>query len=392
VGQGHRLNFRICSVIWVFTKRSVIAILACMRNSYFLRVWIVLFVLNMGLTKPLQASNFGRPVTPRGKLSVDEEETISTFKNSVKSVVYITSIAVKRDAFSFNIMKIPQGTGSGYIWDQNGHIITNLHVIQGGQAAQITLSDQSKWDAKLVGFDRDKDIAVLKITAPKSALKPVAVGTSSDLLVGQKVYAIGNPFGFDYTLTTGVISALNREIESASNKPISGCIQTDAFINPGNSGGPLLDSAGRVIGMNTAIYTPTGGSVGIGFAVPIDTINRIVGEIITHGQVERPMLGIRQAEDYQAARLGIESGVLILEVLDNTGAAKAGLQPTYQTDDGRIVLGDIITNINNKPIQNTADLYKALDQYSVGDKLQVTLLRGKKKVTLTITLQPRVEQ
>lgn len=363
-----------------------------MRNSYFLRVWIVLFVLNMGLTKPLQASNFGRPVTPRGKLSVDEEETISTFKNSVKSVVYITSIAVKRDAFSFNIMKIPQGTGSGYIWDQNGHIITNLHVIQGGQAAQITLSDQSKWDAKLVGFDRDKDIAVLKITAPKSALKPVAVGTSSDLLVGQKVYAIGNPFGFDYTLTTGVISALNREIESASNKPISGCIQTDAFINPGNSGGPLLDSAGRVIGMNTAIYTPTGGSVGIGFAVPIDTINRIVGEIITHGQVERPMLGIRQAEDYQAARLGIESGVLILEVLDNTGAAKAGLQPTYQTDDGRIVLGDIITNINNKPIQNTADLYKALDQYSVGDKLQVTLLRGKKKVTLTITLQPRVEQ
>jgi S1-C subfamily serine protease len=199
-----------------------------------------------------------RAVTPRADLGEDEKATINLFEETSPSVVFITTINIRRDFFSTNIYKIPAGTGSGFIWDRAGHVVTNYHVIRGADQAKITLWDQSTWDAKLIGTEPDKDLAVLKIQAPDERLKPIKIGESKNLLVGQKAYAIGNPFGFDQTLTTGVISALGREIESVTRKPITGVIQTNAAINPGNSGGPLLDSANRLIGINTAIYSPTG--------------------------------------------------------------------------------------------------------------------------------------
>jgi len=211
-----------------------------------------------------------RAVTARGDLAEDEKGTISLFKAVSPSVVYITTMAVRQEFFSLRALEVPQGAGSGFVWNDNGYIVTNYHVIAEAQGARVTLADRSTWSAQLVGAEPDKDIAVLKIDAPKHLLPPIPLGTSSDLQVGQKVFAIGNPFGFDQTLTTGVISGLGREIESATHRLIQGVIQTDAAINPGNSGGPLLDSAGRVIGINTAIVSPSGAYAGIGFAVPVD--------------------------------------------------------------------------------------------------------------------------
>src|SRR5262245_59851892 len=217
-----------------------------------------------------------RTITPRGALNAEERATIALFRQASPSVVYITTVARQRDFFSLNIAEIPQGSGSGFIWDQEGHIITNFHVIQGASGDKVTLADHSVWDAQLVGVAPDHDLAVLSIKAPKNQLRPLALGTSADLEVGQSVFAIGNPFGLDQTLTTGIISALGREINATTGRTIAGVIQTDAAINPGNSGGPLLDSAGRLIGVNTAIFSPSGSYSGIGFAVPVDTVNRIV--------------------------------------------------------------------------------------------------------------------
>ncbi len=241
------------------------------------------------------------------------------------SVVYLTSLALKRDIFSLNLFEIPHGAGSGFVWDQDGHIITNFHVIQEASGARVTLADHSVWDAQLVGTAPDQDLAVLYINAPKHQLKPIAIGTSGDLQVGQKVFAIGNPFGLDQTLTTGIISALGREINAVTGRTISGVIQTDAAINPGNSGGPLLDSAGRLIGVNTAIYSPSGVSTGIGFAVPVDTVNRVVPQLIRHGRIIRPGLGVRIADDATARRFGLQ-GVLIIQVEKGSAAETAGLR------------------------------------------------------------------
>ncbi len=218
-----------------------------------------------------------RPIAPRGELAADEKSTIALFRQASPSIVHITAVSVARDLFTLNLLQIPEGTGSGLVWDDTGNIVTNYHVIQNAGAAQVTLADQSTWKARLVGIAPDKDLAVLKIDAPKSRLRPIPIGTSKDLQVGQSAFAIGNPFGLDQTLTTGVVSALGREIESVTRRPIQGVIQTDAAVNPGNSGGPLLDSAGRLIGVNTAIYSPSGASVGIGFAIPVDTVNRRPG-------------------------------------------------------------------------------------------------------------------
>lgn len=354
---------------------------------------LILSALGLLISAPAFAKNsYERAITPRAELSAEERASIELFKQASPSVVYITSLTVKRDMFSMDSMKIPQGTGSGFVWDKSGHIVTNFHVIQTAQAAQVTLSDHTVWNATLVGAEPDKDIAVLRIeTAGKVNLKPIPIGVSGDLLVGQRVFAIGNPFGLDYTLTTGVISALGREIESVTRRPIQGVIQTDASINPGNSGGPLMDSAGRLIGMNTAIYTPSGGggSVGIGFAVPVDTINRIVGQLIAHGQIVKPALGITPAEDQLRASLGIDQGVLIIDVAPQSGAAKAGLRPSRQDSYGRVTLGDIIIAIDDKPVKKLSDLFKALDQYDVGDKIKVTVMRGGRKEQVSVALQKR---
>ena len=327
-----------------------------------------------------------RTVTPRGDLMAEEKSTIALFKQASPAVVNITVLGVERDLFSLNQYQIPQGTGSGFVWDTTGNIITNFHVIQNADAAQVTLADQSNWKARVVGAAPDKDLAVLKIDAPASKLHPIPIGTSKDLQVGQSVFAIGNPFGLDQTLTTGVISALNREIESVTRRPIQGVIQSDAAINPGNSGGPLLDSAGRLIGVNTAIYSPSGTSAGIGFAIPVDTVNRIVPELIRSGKLTRPGLGIQIADEQISQRLGV-SGVLVVDVVRGSAAARAGIQPTRRDAQGRVRLGDVITAIDGKKIESPNDLYLALDKYKVGDAISVTSSRDGRTVQTKLTLE-----
>ncbi len=331
-----------------------------------------------------------RPVTARGDLAMDEKTTIELFENAAPSVVYITStsLAVKRDFFSFNVYKIPKkGTGSGFVWDKHGHIITNYHVIQGAQGAEVTLNDKSTWKAQLIGVTPEKDLAVLRIKAPKNRLYPLNLGTSHDLKVGQKVFAIGNPFGLDHTLTTGVISGLGREIQSVDRQPIQDVIQTDAAINPGNSGGPLLDSAGRLIGINTAIFSPSGAYAGVGFAVPVNTVNRYIPQLISYGKVLRPGFGVRIAQDYLTRRLGLK-GVLVMDVLPGSAAQAAGMRSTYRDNLGEIILGDLIIAVEEVPIGNREDLYKALDKYDVGNKVRVTVQRYDGSTTkLPIVLQ-----
>ena len=332
------------------------------------------------------ASSTPRAVTPREDLKEDEKATIKLFEETSPSVVFITTINLRRDFFSTNIYKIPAGTGSGFIWDSDGHIVTNYHVIKGADEAKITLWDQSTWDAKLVGAEPDKDLAVLKIKAPDKRLKPIKIGESKNLLVGQNAYAIGNPFGFDQTLTTGIISALGREIESITRRPITGVIQTNAAINPGNSGGPLLDSANRLIGINTAIYSPTGSYAGIGFAVPVDTVNRIVPQLIEFGKVIKPGLGINIAPDSFVTNRLNTTGVLILNTVPGGGAKKAGLKATTQSANGRISMGDIIKEIEGKTVIDSSDLFRILDAKVVGDKVKVTEDRDGESKKIEVTL------
>lgn len=327
-----------------------------------------------------------RPVTARGELLNDEKSTIALFRQASPAVVNITAIGVQRDLFTLNLYQIPQGTGSGFVWDNSGNVITNFHVIQNADAAQVTLADQSNWKARVVGVAPDKDLAVLRIDAPAKRLQPIPIGTSKDLQVGQGVFAIGNPFGLDQTLTTGVISALNREIESVTRRPIQGVIQSDAAINPGNSGGPLLDSAGRLIGVNTAIYSPSGASAGIGFAIPVDTVNRIVPELIRSGRVTRPGLGIQIADEQIAQRLGV-TGVLVVDVTKGGAASKAGIQPTRRDADGRLRLGDIITTLDGKKVATPNDLYLLLEKYKIGEVVTISMLRDGKTVQAKVSLE-----
>ncbi|RWR89945.1 protease Do-like protein 1, chloroplastic isoform X1 [Cinnamomum micranthum f. kanehirae] len=331
-------------------------------------------------------------VTPPKKLQSDELATVRLFQENTPSVVYITNLAVRQDAFTLDVLEVPQGSGSGFVWDKDGHIVTNYHVIRGASDLKVTLSDQSTYDAKVVGFDQDKDVAVLRVDAPVEKLRPIPVGISADLLVGQKVYAIGNPFGLDHTLTTGVISGLRREISSAATgRPIQDVIQTDAAINPGNSGGPLLDSSGNLIGINTAIYSPSGASSGVGFSIPVDTVSGIVDQLVRFGKVTRPILGIKFAPDQSVEQLGV-SGVLVLDAPANGPAGKAGLQPTKRDAYGRLVLGDIITSVNGKKVTNGSDLYRILDQCKVGDKVTVEVLRGDHKEKIPVLLEPKADE
>jgi S1-C subfamily serine protease len=326
-----------------------------------------------------------RPVEPRGSLTPEEQSVTQLFERASPSVVFITSIALRRDLFRLNVMEIPQGTGSGFVWDDQGHVVTNYHVIMEADAAEVTLADRSTWQATLVGADPDKDLAVLHIDAPAARLRPLAVGSSHDLKVGQQVLAIGNPFGFDQTLTTGIISALGREIESAARIPIRDVIQTDAAINPGNSGGPLLDSAGRLIGVNAAIYSPSGSSAGIGFAIPVDAVNWVVPELIAYGKVRRPVLGVELASSHVAQRLGLD-GALILGVDPGSGAARAGLRPTTQDRRGQIILGDLLVAVDGEPVHSPADLPLILEKHQAGETVTVTVLRDGRKVDLRLAL------
>ncbi|MFQ5349793.1 MAG: S1C family serine protease [Thermoanaerobaculia bacterium] len=328
----------------------------------------------------LRADPQRQPAAPRSvarpvELGGSERATIELFRRTAPSVTFITSIARRQDFFSLNIHEIPQGTGSGFVWDERGHVVTNFHVISSSSRAQVTLADQSTWDATLVGAAPEKDLAVLRIDAPARLLSPVPVGSSSDLEVGQRVFAIGNPFGLDQTLTTGVISALGREIESQTNQPIRDVIQTDAAINPGNSGGPLLDSGGRLIGVNTAIVSPSGAYAGIGFAIPVDTVNWVVPELITRGRIERPTLGVELASEQLMARLGLE-GALVMSVYRGSGADRAGLEPTYRDRRGRVVLGDLIVAVDGRKVESGLDLILLLERYRAGDRVTVSVARN----------------
>jgi S1-C subfamily serine protease len=325
-----------------------------------------------------------RAVTARGDLAADELNTIDIFRANSPAVVHVTSIALRRGFFSLNAVEIPQGTGSGFVWDNLGRIVTNYHVISDANRVQVTMADNSTWKAVLVGVAPDKDIAVLQIDAPSHLLKPIAIGSSKDLLVGQKVFAIGNPFGLDQTITSGIISALNREINAITGRVIDGVIQTDAAINPGNSGGPLLDSAGRLIGVNTAIYSPSGAYAGIGFAVAVDIVNGIVPQIIRHGKIIRPGIGATLADERVVKRLGIQ-GVLILNVEQGGPAEKAGLQQTTQYR-GEIILGDIILAVAGVQISSYEELLTELERFEVGAEVSFTILRNGKTQEVLLRL------
>lgn len=327
-----------------------------------------------------------RAVAPRAALDAEELNNIGVFKRVSPSVVHITTLAVQRDFFSLRTSEQPRGTGTGFIWDEGGHIVTNFHVIQDGDRATVTLADQSSYPARLVGAFPDRDIAVLRIEASRDKLPAIQIGSSRELQVGQKVYAIGNPFGLDQTLTTGIVSALNREIESVTRRTIKGAIQTDAAINPGNSGGPLLDSAGRLIGVNTAIYSPSGASAGIGFAIPVDEVNRIVPRLIRDGRFIRPALGVTAGPAQLTQALGAPKGVLLVNVAENSPAAAAGLKPFGRDRSGRIVQGDVITAIDGQAVADLDDLLSLLETRQIGEKVALTVWRGGQTRKVSATL------
>ena len=325
------------------------------------------------------------PAPSMAEITPEERRDIEVFRRASGSVAFITSVALRRDFFSMDVMQIPQGSGSGFVWDRDGHIVTNFHVISEGQRFKVTLADQSEWDARVIGTAPDKDLAVLKIEAPPEKLAPLRVGSAAELLVGQRVLAIGNPFGLDQTLTIGVVSALGRELRSPTGRTIRDVIQTDAAINPGNSGGPLLDSSGRLIGVNTAIFSPSGASAGIGFAVPVDAVRALVPQLIAHGRPVQPGIGIVPLSDRWAARFGVE-GVAIRDVTPGGPADRAGLQGLSQSRSGRVVIGDVILAVNGQPVKSLDELLDAFDAAGVGAKLELTVLRDDATRQVAVTL------
>jgi len=333
-----------------------------------------------------------RPVEARGDLAADERATIELFRAASPSVVHISTTETVYDSWRLRPLEIPQGEGSGFVWDDRGYIVTNYHVIREAGRAYVFLEESSTpYEARYVGGSPDHDVAVIKIEPPASGLRSLLVGSSADLQVGQKVFAIGNPFGLDHTLTTGIISGLGREITSVSSRPIRNVIQTDAAINPGNSGGPLLDSAGRLIGMNTAIFTPGGGNhgegfnVGIGFAVPVDTINKVVPDLIKKGTYVAPRLGITAAPPQVARALGVQ-GVVVRSVDSGSGAEKAGLRAMEDRSGGRVV-ADVITSVDGKRIAEVEDLLELLSDRKAGDVVRIEIDRGGEKLVRDVELR-----
>ena len=319
-------------------------------------------------------------------LSSQEERDIAVFSEISRAVVFISNIALRRDFFSLNVFEIPQGTGSGFVWDDQGHIVTNYHVIQDGDRFKVTLGDED-FEARRIGVAPRKDLAVLRIEAPRRVLRTIPVGNSSNLMVGQRVLAIGNPFGLDQSLTIGVVSALGRELTSPVGFPIRDVIQTDAAINPGNSGGPLLDSAGRLIGVNTAIFSPSGASAGIGFAVPVDTVRELVPQLIEHGRPVQPGIGVVLVEDRVAARVGVK-GAIVQQVTRGGPADRAGIEGLRQNRRGAVSLGDIIVAVNGSPVASLNDLVLAFEDIGVGGVARLTLERSRQQRTVEVTLVP----
>ncbi len=317
-----------------------------------------------------------RTVTPAGDLAADEKATIELFKAASPSVVHVTNLLEQRNFGSLNVQQVPRGTGTGFVWDTDGHIVTNYHVVQGANVMRVVFQDGAAYESRdIVGYP-DKDIAVIRIAASRDRLPPIAIGSSHDLQVGQKTFAIGNPFGLDQTLTTGIVSALGREIDSVTERPIRGVIQTSAAINPGNSGGPLLDSRGRLIGMNTSILSPSGAFAGIGFAIPVDDINQVVPQLINHGKVVRPRLGVQIAAKQDAEKFGVTEGALIWSVTPGSPAEKAELHGMSQDAQGTIHTGDVIVSLNGQTVQKANDLFSILEKFKPGDTIRIGYLRA----------------
>ncbi|WP_422072557.1 S1C family serine protease [Tranquillimonas rosea] len=363
-----------------FAQRLALVVAAALAVSVGWRLSPALIDLFDGTEMP-------RVVTARGELAAEERSTIELFQATRDGVVAISTAARVVDPWTRRSYDQPAGSGSGFLWDGQGHVVTNNHVIQGASRATVALADGRRFEARLVGRDPSHDLAVLKIDAARLP-EPVAIGTSRDLQVGQKVLAIGNPFGLDWTLTTGIVSALDRELTEDNGRTIRGLVQTDAAINPGNSGGLLLDSAGRLIGVNTAIFSPSGGSAGIGFAVPVGTVNRVVPQLIETGRYTPPGLGVRfdARVNALANRQGID-GALVMSVEPGSPADRAGLDPARMTRDGRLVPGDVIRGIDGAQVRTLDDLEAQLDRLSPGQEVELDLRRNgeSRSVSLSVT-------
>ena len=357
------------------------------KPFFFLLIAVALAAVISGCNLRSEEARSDAPLVVPKITSSDEENNVEIFRRASPSTVFITNKQLRRNPFTMNVFEIPQGTGSGFIWSRDGIIVTNAHVIQGASSIVVGLSDHSIWEATVVGVAPEKDIAVLKIDAPAEKLPPLPIGKSENLQVGQKVLAIGNPFGLDYTLTTGIVSALGREITSPNGRTIRGVIQTDAAINPGNSGGPLLDSSGRLIGINTAIIGPGGGSAGIGFAVPVNTVRQVVPDLIRYGRIIRPVLGVGIVEDRIAKQLGIK-GVIVMNVEAGKGAAKAGLTGLKQDRNGRITLGDVIVAVDGSPVETSDDLLTILERHKAGEVVTVKTERRDGSKEFRVRLSP----
>ena len=341
---------------------------------------------------PLEAAAWNSPAQAApsqsrlAELTEDERRGIEVFRSAANSVVNITSVAVRRNFF-FDVTRIPRGSGSGFFWDRQGHVVTNFHVVEGGNRFAVTLADQSDWDAELVGVAPEKDLAVLKLTSTAGRQTPLDLGRSEDLLVGQKVFAVGNPFGLDHTLTTGVVSALGRELTSPTGRVIRDVIQTDAAINLGNSGGPLLDSSGRLIGVNTAIYSPSGASAGIGFAIPVDTVARLIPQLIRHGRPIEPGIGgLNWLADRYTRGFDLD-GVVVQDVARGSQAAGLGFDGLERTSRGRYVLGDQVLEVDGREVHTIDQLRDAFEAVGVGGTVELTIERDGRRREVRVELQ-----
>ncbi|MEM9783336.1 MAG: trypsin-like peptidase domain-containing protein [Pseudomonadota bacterium] len=333
------------------------------------------------------AGGVPRTISARGALAPAEESRIALFEQARDSVVSISTSDRRINPFTRRVTERQRGQGSGFVWDAAGHIVTNDHVIAGASRAVVGLSDGRMLNARLVGRDPANDLAVLRVETGEVRPPPIPLGTSEDLAVGQSVLAIGNPFGLDWTLTTGIVSALDRDLPTEGGRVIRGVIQTDAAINPGNSGGPLLDSAGRLIGVNTAIYSPSGSNAGIGFAVPVDTVNRIVPRLIAEGRYAPPTLGIgvdRRAQ--RLARMLRVDGVMVMEVEAGSPADAAGVRAAQIMRDGRLVPGDMVVEIDGQRVRSVGEFDAALSGRAPGEEVEIVIVRDREPVSLTLSL------
>ena len=327
-----------------------------------------------------------RTVAARGDLADDEKATIALFHTASPAVVQVTAYLRGADASGSHDFVTARGSGSGFVWDPQGYVVTNFHVVGVGDSWSVTFPSHDVLDAELAGFDKDHDLAVLKVDARGKTLPALPLGRSNELQVGQKVFAIGNPFGLDQTLTTGIISGLNREIASLEQTPIQGVIQTDAAINPGNSGGPLLDSAGRVIGLNTQIASTSGSSSGVGFAIPVDLLNKVVPQIIRTGHAVRPGIGVGGSLAGTLTRTG-QKGVVFNTFTTASGAKAAGLRPSTYLADGRVgKLGDVIVGVDGQTTETPVDMIRILDTREIGNEVEVRFVRDGAEQTVKVKL------